>query len=67
MDGQIVKVSGTSVTIRGEHGQTSSYTLSNNATFTKWMPGKFTDLAIGVEVKATIAGGKAVTITILNA
>ena len=66
VEGQIVKVSDRVVTVSGPHGQTASYTVATNAKITKWMPGKFSDLAIGVQVQAVIAGTKTASITILN-
>jgi hypothetical protein len=66
IEGQVLKVSGGAITVRTRQGQTATYTLLRNATITKWMPGKFGDLAIGLEVRVVIVAGKTASITILN-
>lgn len=66
VEGQVIKVSGGAITVRTQHGQTATYTLLRSATITKWMPGKFGDLAIGLEVRVVIVAGKTASITIMN-
>lgn len=66
--GQVVSINSSTITIRGQHGQTFTYTLSKSVIVTKLMNGNFANLAIGEMVVAQrTQSGNAVTITIMNA
>jgi hypothetical protein len=66
-DGQVVKVTSSSVTLRGERGQTSTYGLGSKVTVTKVMSGKLSDVATGEGVNVAVgANNLALSITITN-
>jgi hypothetical protein len=57
------------VTVRGDHGQTATYSLVGNVAVSKVLPGKLSDLAMGETVQVCTGRGNAtaaVSVTILS-
>ena len=66
-DGQIVKVTATSISVRGDRGQSSTYNFGSNVSVTKVMPGKVSDIATGERVLALLGSSNlALWVTITN-
>jgi hypothetical protein len=67
--GLIMSVSGNSITIRTQRGQTATFTLGSNVTITKESSGKLSDLAVGQTVQVFVGrtANTAAAVTILNA
>lgn len=68
MGGQFVSVTGTTITIRDDHGHVSTYPLSATAPITKILAGSVSDLAIGEMVRADLnSAGTCLDVMILDA
>jgi hypothetical protein len=66
-DGQIVKATSTSISVRGDRGQSFTYDLGPNVSVTKVMLGKISDIATGERVLAVMGSGNlALWVTITN-
>ena len=65
-EGQVVSINANSITLRGHHGQTATYTLGSNPTVNKLMTGHVSDLQLGESVRAQLRSRMAVSITILS-
>jgi hypothetical protein len=67
--GQVVSLSGNTLTVRCDTGQTKAYTLTSNTSITEELPGRIADLAVGEIVRVLLGrpGTPAVAIVIINA
>jgi hypothetical protein len=67
--GQIVSVANGQLSLKDRQGQTTTYTLGQNVSVTKTVPGQLSDLAIGetVRIAARTGSSTALAVTIESA
>jgi hypothetical protein len=64
--GEVTKIDGKTVTVKGRSGQDESITVDDTATITVRAPAKAEDLKVGVKVMAFVTDGKASRVSIVE-